>query len=195
MIEAGKTITYTAVILLLLSTLSLQAATPCYFKTLLDYKARTPCVGLNHPIDTVAIRLGIWGLGHSTLPFIRLHMSKAEARSMGQLFAIAEGLTDYIKVNSHRLSKRSRYAKAEPVGPYLVYQDVHYYVDSRLPFIWAAYPAQMILDKGTGKRQALNGHFLKRLMTSKPDLLLRFKQDKQRGKKLKDYLIAYYQTS
>ena len=168
------------------------ASVPGIYKTASQYNAKSPSGDLQFTIDSVHRHIGLWALGKNYVTFSRLQVSSRQAHGLGHVFSFSDGQHDYVKVNRLRVFRVSRFAKAEPIGKYLYYHDVAYYLDRRLPFLWAAYPTDRLIDKETGKHMNLSIHLLKKLMVDKPELLQSFKNDKHKTNKLKEYLKAYY---
>ena len=162
------------------------------YKTFSEFKQHSPSRQLTDSLITKDVRYGFWGLtSKKRVQFYILNLGRKEARSIGKAFAVVDGQNIYVKINSMKINSKSRFVKTEMVGQYLLYTDLNFYMDNKLPFLWYTYPVEKFVDYKSGKLKTLSKFEVRRQIKDNEELLRKFKQDKQKDKKLREFLYAY----
>lgn len=162
------------------------------YKTFTEFKEHSPSLQLTDSLITKNVRYGFWGMtSKERIQFQNLNIDRKEANSIKKAFAVVEGQNIYVKTNKMRIHPKSKFAKAELAGKYILFTRMKLYMDRRLPFLWWTSPIDMFIDYKSGDIMPLSRFEVKRQIKDNAELLKKFKQDKQKNQKLKEYLFAY----
>jgi hypothetical protein len=156
-----------------------------------EFRYNNPSVEFNYQVSKKMRKYGDLR-SSGRIPYYRLNIARETGKSIGKVFGFCDGTNVFINENNPDLGPKTEFVQIENLGRFCYFEDRK----STTIFIGTVpstlyYIDRKIIDANTGEIVGLNKKTLQEIIADDDDLLEEFKNDPNKGKKLKEYLIKY----
>lgn len=158
---------------------------PGFYASFNDLKFNAPHHNFDYQLNEKTRKSGTADLTTYTID-----ISRSKAKDIGKTYGFFDGKDIYINAVAPKLKPGTEFNKIETIGNYYYY-DKEILMTISTGTVTTLIPVyqEVVIDKNTGKETVLSKNWLKKQMENQPELLEEFLSEKNKNRKLKEYLI------